>query len=149
MLGIYTVPQAIAVAEELGLDLVEINPKSDPPVCKIMDYGKYKYEKKKQERDAKRKRKEVEIKEIKLRPKTDDHDYTFKINHIKRFLSEGNKVKITVIFRGREVAHPETANEITHKLIEDLKELIIVEQPFKLEGKGLTTIIAPKGGVTA
>lgn len=144
MLGIYPIKQALAIAEELGLDLVELNPKADPPVCKIMDYGKYKYEKKKEAREARKKRKEIEVKEVKLTPKINEHDYMVKLKHIKRFLQEGNKAKITIEFRGREAIHPEGAVKVIERIIEDLKEEAFVEQPYKNDGRTLTMILAPK-----
>ena len=108
-LGVYSVRQALGAAQDLGLDLVEINSKSDPPVCRIMDFGKFKYEQKKQAAAARKKQKVIEVKEVKMRPKTDDHDFDFKMKHIRRFLDDGNKAKVTVRFRGREMAHPEVA----------------------------------------
>lgn len=144
MLGIYPIHQALAVARQLDLDLVEVNPKSEPPVCRIMDYGRFKYEQKKQENLAKKKRTEIELKEVKLRPKTDDHDYNFKMNHVRRFLNDGNKAKITIRFRGREMAHPEVAREIFDKIIEEMEELAIVEQSYRMEGRTMNIILAPR-----
>ena len=109
MLGVLDTNDARRLAREKDLDLVEVNPKAMPPVCKIMDFGKFKYEEKKKQAEQKKKQTQVELKEIKLRPKTDDHDIDFKVKHIRRFLSEGDKVKLTVRFRGREITHPETA----------------------------------------
>jgi len=144
MLGIYPIHQALAVARQLELDLVEVNPKSDPPVCRIMDYGRFKYEQKKQENLAKKKRTEIELKEVKLRPKTDNHDYNFKMKHVRRFLNDGNKAKITIRFRGREMAHPEVAREIFDKIIEEMEELAVVEQSYRMEGRTMNIILAPK-----
>jgi len=142
-LGIYPVRQALTIAQELGLDLVEINPKADPPVCRIMDYGKFKYEQKKQANLAKKRQKVVEVKEVKMRPKTDDHDFNFKLKHVLRFLEDGNKAKITIRFRGREMAHPETAARQLDRVIEAVGDLAVVEQPYRMEGRTMTMIIAP------
>ncbi len=142
-LGIYPIHQAISIAQELGLDLVEINPKSNPPVCRIMDFGKFKYEQKKQANLAKKKQKVIEVKEVKMRPKTDDHDFNFKLKHIVRFLKEGNKAKVTIRFRGREIAHPETAARVLDRVIEDIGDLAVVEQPYRMEGRTMTMILAP------
>ena len=142
-LGIYPIHQAVAIAQELGLDLVEINPKADPPVCRIMDYGKYKYEQKKQASAAKKKQKVIEVKEVKMRPKTDDHDFDFKVKHVRRFLEEGNKAKLTIRFRGREMAHPETAARQLDKVVEVCKDIGEVEQPYKMEGRTMTMVLAP------
>lgn len=144
MLGIYPIHQALAVARQLELDLVEVNPKSDPPVCRIMDYGRFKYEQKKQENLAKKKRTEIELKEVKLRPKTDDHDYNFKMKHVRRFLADGNKAKITIRFRGREMAHPEVARARFDAIIEELADVAIVEQSYRMEGRTMHIILAPK-----
>ncbi len=144
MLGIYPIHQALAVANELGLDLVEVNPKADPPVCRIMDVGKFKYEQKKKAHEARRHQKQVEVKEVKMRPKTDEHDFDFKMKHVLRFLEEGDKAKITIRFRGREIAHPEAAVKVLQRVIEVTKEVAIVEQPYKVEGRTMTMLIAPK-----
>ena len=146
MLGVYPIHQALAVARQLELDLVEVNPKSDPPVCKIMDFGRYKYEQKKLETAAKKKRTEIEIKEVKLRPKTDDHDFDFKMKHVRRFLDDGNKAKITIRFRGREMAHPEVARDRFDKIIELMSDIAVLEQPYRMEGRTMNIILAPKGG---
>lgn len=142
-LGIYPIRQAIAIAQELGLDLVEINPKTDPPVCRIMDFGKFKYEQKKQANAAKKKQKVIEVKEVKMRPKTDTHDFEFKIKHVRRFLEDGNKAKLTIRFRGREMAHPEMASRQLDKVVEALKDIAVIEQPYKMEGRTMTMILAP------
>ncbi len=142
-LGIYPISQALAFAQEAGLDLVEINPKANPPVCRIMDFGKFKYEQKKQANLAKKKQKVIEVKEVKMRPKTDDHDFNFKMKHIIRFLADGNKAKVTIRFRGREIAHPETAARVLERVITDAGELAIVEQPYRMEGRTMTMILAP------
>lgn len=142
-LGIYPINQALAFAQEAGLDLVEINPKANPPVCRIMDFGKFKYEQKKQANLAKKKQKIIEVKEVKMRPKTDDHDFSFKLKHVVRFLADGNKAKVTIRFRGREIAHPETAARVLDRVIEAIGELAVVEQPYRLEGRTMTMILAP------
>ncbi len=144
MLGVYPIHQALAVAKQLELDLVEVNPKADPPVCRIMDFGKYKYEQKKQNNLAKKKRTEIEVKEVKLRPKTDAHDYNFKMRHVRRFLNDGNKAKITIRFRGREMAHPEVARARFDKIIEEMTDVAIVEQSYRMEGRTMHIILAPK-----
>jgi len=147
-LGIYPIHQALSIAQELGLDLVEINPKSNPPVCRIMDFGKFKYEQKKQANLAKKKQKVIEVKEVKMRPKTDDHDFNFKLKHILRFLAEGNKAKVTIRFRGREIAHPETAARVLDRVIQEVGELAVVEQPYRMEGRTMTMILAPGKSTT-
>ena len=148
-LGIYPISQALAFAQEAGLDLVEINPKANPPVCRIMDFGKFKYEQKKQANLAKKKQKIIEVKEVKMRPKTDDHDFAFKLKHIIRFLADGNKAKVTIRFRGREIAHPETAARVLDRVIEEVGELAVVEQPYRMEGRTMTMILAPGKAPTA
>jgi len=128
----------------LGLDLVEVAPESNPPVCRIMDYGKYRYEQSKKAKDAKKKQTVIQIKEIKMRPKTDEHDLEFKTRHIEKFLKEGNKTKVTMIFRGREVMHTNLGRKLLDKVAEDLKDTAIVEQLPRLEGKNMVMILAPK-----
>ena len=143
-LGVMSSHDAIRMAQEQTLDLVEVNPKADPPVCKIMDFGKYKYEEKKRANEARKKQNVVEIKEVKVRPKTDEHDLDTKIRHIRRFLEEGNKAKITVRFRGREITHPEKGREVLDDIIKALEGLINIEGNPALEGKAMTMLIAPK-----
>ncbi|MCP4605441.1 MAG: translation initiation factor IF-3 [Proteobacteria bacterium] len=142
-LGIYPIHQALAIAGDLGLDLVEINPKTNPPVCRIMDFGKFKYEQKKQANLARKRQKVIEVKEVKMRPKTDDHDFDFKVKHIRRFLNEGNKAKVTIRFRGREMAHPEMAAKLLDKVVEQVKDIGIIEQSYHIEGRTMTMVIAP------
>jgi translation initiation factor IF-3 len=142
-LGIYPIHQALSIASELGLDLVEINPKTNPPVCRIMDFGKFKYEQKKQANLARKRQKIIEVKEVKMRPKTDDHDFNFKVKHIRRFIDEGNKAKVTIRFRGREIAHPETAAWILDRVIQETKDITVIEQPYRMEGRTMTMILAP------
>jgi len=140
-------PQAIALARTKGLDLVEISPTAVPPVCRIMDFGKYQYEQQKRARAAKKHQKVIEVKEIKFRPKVDEHDYQFKKKHIERFLAEGDKVKATIFFRGRENAHPEIGRRILERLIGELEPIGIAETEPQREGNQLHTILAPRPGV--
>ena len=142
-LGILTIDQALAKALETGLDLVEISPTAKPPVCKIMDYGKFKYDEKKRQAQAKKKQVVVQIKEIKLRPRTDEHDYDFKLRNVRRFLEEGNKSKLTIMFRGREIVHKEIGQKILIKVVEELKDVAIVEQTPRMEGRQMFMILAP------
>jgi translation initiation factor IF-3 len=142
-LGIFPIREALTTAREMGLDLVEVSPKSKPPVCRIMDYGKYKYEQKKRLQEAKKKQSVVHMKEVKLRPKIDEHDFQFKLRHIERFLSEGNKAKITVIFRGRELAHKELGREKLERVAEAVKELGAIDQGPKQEGRNLAMVLSP------
>jgi translation initiation factor IF-3 len=145
-LGIMAPPQAVAIARTKGLDLVEISPTAVPPVCRIMDFGKYQYEQQKRARAAKKHQRVIEVKEIKFRPKVDEHDYQFKKKHIERFLEDGDKVKATIFFRGREMAHPEIGRRILERLMEDLGEQAIAESMPRQEGNQMHTILAPKPG---
>ncbi len=135
---------ALAKAGESELDLVEVSPNADPPVCKIMDYGKFIYQKDKAQQAARKKQKLIQVKEVKFRPNTDDGDYNTKMRALTRFLEEGDKVKVTVRFRGREMAHPEIGRELHERIKEDLGELGQVEQFPKLEGRQMVMVIAPK-----
>jgi translation initiation factor IF-3 len=146
-LGIMPPPQALAIARQKGLDLVEISPTAVPPVCRIMDYGRYQYQEQKRQREAKKHQKTIEVKEIKFRPKVDEHDYQFKKKHIERFLADGDKVKATIFFRGREMAHPEIGRRILERLISELGENVVVESMPRQEGNQLHTILAPRPGV--
>jgi translation initiation factor IF-3 len=146
MLGVMDTRDALRLAREKALDLVEVNPKAVPPVCKIMDFGKFKYEEAKKTREAKKKQTIVKLKEIKLRPKTDDHDIEFKVKHIRDFLAEGDKVKITVRFRGREITHPEMAQRQIDNIIERVKDVAIVESSSRMEGRTMMLILAPRPG---
>ena len=141
-------PQALAIAKQKGLDLVEISPTAVPPVCRIMDFGKYQYQEQKRAREARKHQKVIEVKEIKFRPKVDEHDYQFKKKHIERFLEEGDKVKATIFFRGREMAHPEIGRRILERLVEELSEVAIAETMPRLEGNQMHTILTrqPGGG---
>jgi len=144
MLGVMPTQEALRKAESRNLDLVEVNPKSNPPVCKILDYGRYKYEEKKRASQAKKKQTVVELKEIKLRPKTDDHDLNVKLRAARRFLEAGNKVKCTCRFRGREITHPERAKMQLDWLIEHMVDIANVEQRPQMEGRTMSLIVAPK-----
>ncbi len=143
-LGVVPIGEALARAEETGLDLVEISPNADPPVCKILDYGKLKYEEQKKRNVARKKQKVIEVKEIKMRPNIDVHDYDFKMRAIHRFLDEGDKVKVTMRFRGREMAHQEIGMQVLERVRGDLEALAKVEQTPKMEGRQMTMIMAPK-----
>lgn len=143
-LGIVPLEEALTRAAEEKLDLVEVAPKASPPVCKIMDYGKYKYLQAKKLQEAKKKQTTIQVKEVKIRPKTEEHDYQFKLRHIKRFLSEKNKAKVTIMFRGREIAHSELGLKVLERIIVDIEEEGIVEQAPKLEGRNMIMILAPR-----
>ncbi len=147
MLGVLATHKAIGRAQEQGLDLVEINPKAKPPVCKILDYGKYKYDEKKKKRETKRKQSVVEVKEVKLRPKTDDHDLAFKARAARKFLESGNKVKFTVRFRGREITHPQKAREQLDWIVTQCLEIANVEARPTMEGRTMTMIVSPKPAI--
>jgi translation initiation factor IF-3 len=140
-------PQALALARTKGLDLVEISPTAVPPVCRIMDFGKFQYEQQKRARSAKKHQKVILVKEIKFRPKVDEHDYQFKKKHIERFLADGDKVKATIFFRGRENAHPEIGRRILERLVGELVDIAVIEQDPQKEGNQLHTILAPKPGM--
>ncbi len=141
-----TVPtaEALQMAEEVGLDLVEISPGADPPVCKILDYGKHKYEAQKKRNEARKKQKIIEVKEIKMRPSIDAHDYDVKMRSIQRFLGEGDKVKVTLRFRGREMAHQDRAMQMMERVRGDIEEIAKVEQFPKMEGRQMIMVVAPK-----
>jgi len=143
-LGILSLEEALVAAQERGLDLVEVSPNAAPPVCRIMDYGKYKYQASKKAAEAKKKTAKVELKEVKMRPKTDEHDFQFKVKHARRFLEEGNKVKVTVMFRGREVTHPEFGQRLMEKVAEEIQDIGTVESTSRLMGRFMTMVIAPK-----
>ena len=142
-LGIMSIKDALALAKEEGSDLVEIVPTAEPPVCKIINYGKYKFDIQKKSKEAKKKQKSVQLKEIKMRPQISIHDYNFKMKHIREFLDEGNKVKITIMFRGREMAHTEFGYDLINKIIQDLENEASTEKPAKLEGKNLSVVLNP------
>lgn len=144
MLGVMSAREALIRAYDVGLDLVEISPNAVPPVCKILDYGKYKYEQQKKANEARKKQKVVEIKEIKVRPNIDDHDYDVKMKQMKNFIGEGDKVKVTLRFRGREMAHQELGVKVLERIRNDLNELAKVEQMPKLENRQMVMVVAPK-----
>ena len=143
-LGIMSGRAAQQLAVERHLDLVEIAPTAKPPVCKIMDYGKFRYEQQKREKEARKKQKTFDIKEVKLRPGIEDHDFDVKYKNAVRFLEDGDKVKVTIMFRGRELSHPELGEVLLNKMAEQLKEIAVVERVPKLEGKNMIMIVAPK-----
>ncbi len=143
-IGIMAIEEALREARSLDLDLVEVSPGANPPVCKIMDYGKYKYELTKKKQETKRKQKSTQIKEIKVRPKTDDHDLETKVRHIEKFISKNDKVKITLVFRGREVVLREQASQVLEKIVSMTEEFAQVEQLPKFEGRVITMLLGPK-----
>jgi translation initiation factor IF-3 len=143
-LGILPIEEALALAQERDLDLVEVAPNERPPVCRIMDYGKYKYQQSKRSQEAKKRQKVIQIKEIKMRPKTEEHDYLFKMRHAHRFLEEGNKVKVTLLFRGREMDHIDLGQRLLDRMLTDCKEVSTVEQHPRMEGQTLSLILAPR-----
>ncbi len=142
-LGILPTAEALAKAEDLGLDLVEISPTTRPPVCRIMDFGKYKYELSKKQRESKKKQHTVQVKEVKLRPKTEEHDYQFKKRHAEEFLEKYHKVKLTIMFRGRELAHKERGAQMLDRMVEDLSHVGSVESPPRFEGRTMVMYMAP------
>ena len=143
-MGILTIREAIEAAEARQLDLVEVSPTANPPVCRIMDYGKYKYQMSKKQQEAKKKQVQVQVKEVKIRPKTDDHDLDFKVKHVRRFLEEGNKAKITLVYRGREITHQEIGRAVIDKFAAELADVGVVEVAPRVDGRQLFMIIAPK-----
>jgi translation initiation factor IF-3 len=143
-LGIMPPAEGIAIAEQEGLDLVEVAPDGRPPVCRIMDYGKYKYQQKKRSSEARRHQTQIQVKEVKIRPKTEEHDYQVKKRNAIRFLEAGNKAKITMMFRGREIAYADLAMKLMNRLAEDLAELGQVESMPRVEGRNMTIMIAPR-----
>jgi translation initiation factor IF-3 len=146
-LGIMPTHEALRLAEEKGLDLVEISPRSQPPVCRIMDYGKYKYDEAKKKQQARKRASTVETKEIKFRPKTEEHDMDFKVKHVRRFLEGGNKVRLAVVFRGREITHPQTGMAVLNRVVERCGDIATVEATPNMEGRRMIMVIAPKPGV--
>lgn len=143
-LGILPIQEALETAQKLALDLVEVAPDAKPPVCRIMNYGKYRYEQNKKTREARKKQTVIQIKEIKLRPKTDDHDFQFKARHAERFLKEGNKTKVTLMFRGREMVHIERGKAQLDRFAEALQEVAAIEQYPRQEGRNMVMILTPK-----
>src|SRR4051812_9827290 len=146
-LGIMPTHEALRLAEEKGLDLVEISPRAFPPVCRIMDYGKYKYEEAKKKQQAKKRASTVETKEIKFRPKTEEHDMAFKVKHVRRFLEGGNKVRLAVVFRGREITHPQTGMNVLNRVVDMCNDIATVEATPNMEGRRMIMVISPKPGV--
>ncbi len=144
--GILPLAEALALANEHGLDLVEVSRASSPPVCRIMDYGKYKYEQSKKSQATRKKRAQsiIHIKEVKVRPGTEEHDLKFKLAHIKRFLAQGDKAKVSMRFRGREITHAELGEQLLKRIAEEIKEEGVIEQPPRLEGRNMIMVIAPK-----
>ena len=142
--GVVKLDDALAIAADAGLDVVEVSPNTQPPVCKIMDYGEYKYQQQKKKAEAKKKQKVVEIKEIKMRPNIDDHDYEVKVRAMKRFFEEGDKVKVTLRFRGREMAHQQIGRELLLRVKSDIDEIAKVESEPRLEGRQMVMVLAPR-----
>jgi translation initiation factor IF-3 len=136
--------EALEKAQELDLDLVEVAPKADPPVCKIMDYGKFRYQQQKRAHEAKKKQTVIQVKEIKIRPKIDDHDYQFKLQHVRRFLNGGDKAKVSVFFRGREIVHRDLGRKLLDRFVEDTADIGEVESKPRMEGRSMTLILAAK-----
>jgi len=143
-IGVLEIRDALARAEEEGMDLVEIAPQADPPVCRIMDWGKFRFENQKKAQASRKKQKQIQIKEIKFRPGTDDHDYDVKMRNLRRFIDEGNKVKVTLRFRGREMAHQELGRDILQRVEADMADEITVEQYPRMEGRQMVMMLAPK-----
>lgn len=143
-LGIVQLQDALRMAIEQNLDLVEVAPTARPPVCRIMDFGKFKYEQQKREKEVKKKQKIVTVKEVKLRPNIEDHDFEVKFKNAQRFLEDGDKVKVTIMFRGRELSHPELGRKVLDKMALQIKDIANIERGAKLEGKNMIMILAPK-----
>ncbi len=142
-LGILAKDEAIRAAQEKGLDLVEVAPNADPPVCRIMDFGKYKYQQQKKQQEARKRQTVIQIKEIKVRPKTDEHDFQTKLRHIRRFLDGGDRVKVTVFFRGREIVHKDRGLSMLHRVIEETEDIAKVEQEPRSEGRTMNMFLTP------
>ena len=142
-LGVLDTREALTKAEDFGLDLVEVQPNADPPVCKILDYGKYKYEAQKRANEARKKQKTIEVKEVKFRPNTDTHDYDVKMRNVLKFLEKGDKVKVTLRFRGREMAHQDLGRDLLNRVAEDVKDIGKVENMPKMEGRQMIMVIGP------
>ena len=148
-IGVIPIEEALNYASDADMDLVEVAPNAKPPVCKIMDYGKFKYRQSKKAHDAKKKQKSIRLKEVKITPNTEEHDYQFKLNHAKRFLVGGDKVKVTVFFRGRQITHSELGLKILKRFATDLDEIALVEQEAKQEGRNMAMVFAPKAEIEA
>lgn len=143
-IGIMPIKDALEKAEEIGVDIVEVAANANPPVCKIMDYGKFKYEQNKQQQEAKKKQTIIQVKEVKIRPKTEEHDYQFKMRHIKKFLANKNRVKVTIMFRGREIAYPQLGVKILDRIAEELKDQINIDSQPNMEGRNMIMYISSK-----
>jgi translation initiation factor IF-3 len=139
-----TAEEALSHAQGVGLDLVEVAPDADPPVCRVMDFGRYKYQQSKRQQESKKKATVIQVKEVKLRPKTAEHDYQFKLRNIRKFLNQKNKTKVSLMFRGREIAHANLAKGMLDRIVEDVADLAVVEQYPKLEGRNMVMVLAPK-----
>ncbi|WP_081619210.1 translation initiation factor IF-3 [Thioalkalivibrio sp. ALE23] len=142
--GITTIEEALDMARDSGLDLVEISPNAEPPVCRIMDYGKYKFEQSKKAQEARKKQKQIQIKEVKFRPGTDEGDYNVKLRNLRRFLENGDKAKVTIRFRGREMRHQELGNQLLDKIEQDVTDIAVVEQRPKMEGRQMIMVMSPR-----
>jgi translation initiation factor IF-3 len=140
------VEEALELAQREGLDLVEVAPTAEPPVCRIMDYGKFRYEQQKKQQEARKKQTTIQLKEIKFRPKTDEHDFQTKIKHIRRFIESGDRCKVTIFFRGREIVHKGKGSEILERVVEELKDIAKVEQMPQFEGRTMNMVMAPTAG---
>jgi translation initiation factor IF-3 len=145
--GIIPTHEALRMAEEAGLDLVEVSPRAVPPVCRIMDFGRFKYQESKKEKASRKHQSTVIIKEIKFRPKTDTHDLDFKLKHIRRFLGEGNKVRLMIVFRGREIVHPETGQAMLDVVSREAADVSVIEQKPSMEGRRMVMVLGPRAGV--
>lgn len=143
-LGILPISEALRIAAERELDLVEVAPEAVPPVCRIMDFGKYKYQQSRRAKDAHKKQTIIQVKEVKMGPKTDEHDYQFKARHVRRFLQDGNKAKVTIRFRGREMAHTELGLRLLEKMSHDMADIATIESHAKLEGRNFVMILTPR-----
>ena len=143
-LGVIPIQSALTSAQEFGLDLVEVSPNASPPVCKIMDYGRFKYQQDKRQQEARKKQTRIQVKEIKVRPKTDSHDIEVKLGHIQKFIEKKNKVKVTVVFRGREITLTERGKEVLEQIAENAEDFATIEQPPKQEGRTMTMVLGPK-----
>lgn len=142
-IGVVPIRQALQLASDRGLDLVEVAPNSDPPVCRIMDFGKFQYERAKKDREARKQQKTIEVKEIRLRPKTDDHHRSFKVRDARKWLEDGMKVKVRIRFRGREITYPEIARDMLREIADDLQDIAVVEQAPNMEGRTMLMVLAP------
>jgi len=143
-LGVLAIAEALRIAQERELDLVEVAPEAAPPVCRIMDFGKYKYQQSRRAKDARKKQTIIQVKEVKMGPKTDEHDYQFKARHVRRFIEEGNKAKVTIRFRGREMVHTERGRRLLDRMTQDMVDIASIESHPKLEGRNMVMILTPK-----